>query len=125
MNNNYTTIEQSKKLLELGLQPDTADMIYKFYHSCGNDAYPSIIEAGTYVKKEDVPCWTAEALMKAMPAVVNEGKYECFIKSCRTKQGFILECSNNNGYIAFGVHSESMTNGLVTMMTWLLENKHM
>ena len=59
----YTTIEQSKKLLSLGLDPNTADM---FYH-LGESLVPNVI----YGCNEDFKCyllaWSLTALLELMP----------------------------------------------------------
>ena len=77
---NYTSIEQSKKLLELGLDYKTADMWYGVFHGYigGSDwdddsavetsevaKYPSQIENAS--KREGVPCWSVGALLDLMP----------------------------------------------------------
>lgn len=82
----YTTIEQSKKLLELGLSPETADLYYsmlyhidKLYHvpnlgepikvlSLYNEGHTL---GGKYKPKtlEEfcIPCWSLGALLEVMP----------------------------------------------------------
>ena len=74
VNNNYTTLEQSEKLLELGLSHETADM----YYFCdptpaGNVMIPTLIIIEKHLhsrlpeyNKGDVPCWTLDALLKLL-----------------------------------------------------------
>ena len=72
--NNFTTVEQSKRLLELGISADSADMFRAFLSNAWtlphqihrgklyNDeikTYAHIIEATDYV-----PCWSAGQLLK-------------------------------------------------------------
>ena len=60
-----TTVEQSKQLLKLGLDADTADMFYPqvdegIYSDC---AYPK--ECDAFRKQEsDIPAWSLSALME-------------------------------------------------------------
>lgn len=52
-----TTIEQSKKLIELGLSRETSDMFYW----CGTD-----LRIGGYKAQDkdyDIPCWSLAALL--------------------------------------------------------------
>ena len=84
-----TTIEQSKKLLELGIDINTADLTVtnyplqngsRFDFICcklPNDTFPSITDG----KSEKVPAWSLSALLKLMPQwTLNgfaNGKFNC------------------------------------------------
>ena len=64
LQNNFTTPEQSKRLLELGVPADSADMYYK--HTMFR---PFLFSEGVlfsaYSKVEDiVPCWSVFRLME-------------------------------------------------------------
>ena len=67
---NYTTIEQSKRLIKLGLNPDTADMFYFLDPTPAGCIYHlTVPQIGFGVKtrepeynKGDVPCWSLGAL---------------------------------------------------------------
>lgn len=60
----YTTIEQSKRLLELGLPKATADM---YYSAIGIiDEYfdiPTVCATGTFSGYIDLPCWSVGRLI--------------------------------------------------------------
>lgn len=65
----YTTIEQSKKLLELGLSRDTANMVYLYWINSktkeeGIEEIPTI---GLPIENCDIPCWSLGALLRIMP----------------------------------------------------------
>ena len=63
---NFTNIEQSKKLLELGLSPDSADMFYQ--HIPELNSWDSVPEVAKYIKESiAIPCWSVGALMNLMP----------------------------------------------------------
>ena len=91
---NYTTIEQSKKLLELGLKPETADMSYgnfcvKGLGYCDQfraslTPYTKEVEIYEENKKaygidkydgvvawEVLPCWSLNKLMELLPPSIN------------------------------------------------------
>lgn len=65
---NYTSIEQSKKLLELGLNPESADMCYQSvtkYDYSGGYWEPTIKGSALDINYEDdIPCWSVGALLK-------------------------------------------------------------
>ena len=77
-----TSIEQSKKLLSLGIDPNTADMWYSYY---GNSKYnPTVAYKGQQwflcqirnSLHDDIPCWSLAALLNLLPSEFTEkGKY--------------------------------------------------
>lgn len=54
-----TTIEQSKKLLELGLKPETADCVH---FSVNGKEYLTIIDELEF-DEEDIPAWSLHRLL--------------------------------------------------------------
>ena len=77
---NYTSIEQSKKLLELGLKPETADM----NHYEKDDGWVTLPKGQiSYGGFQIIPCWSLGALLGIMPCIPNctilfailDGKY--------------------------------------------------
>ena len=63
---NYTSIEQSKHLLELGLKPETADMYY-VQLSEGLDEYTALLKRPQCNYEDDIQCWSIGALLKLIP----------------------------------------------------------
>lgn len=64
MVNIATSVDQSKRLLELGLKPDTADMYWDFQET----GYILIAdELGYYHNDSEIPAWSLSALMEMMP----------------------------------------------------------
>ena len=62
-----TTIEQSKQLIELGLNPDTADMgWFKAYSLKGEIYKPFIKEYKLENYKTDIPAWSLHRLLKML-----------------------------------------------------------
>lgn len=74
MNKNCTSIEQSKKLIELGVDRKTSDIFYW----CGED-----LRIGGYKAQDkdyDIPAWSLTALMNLLPSEFTEvGKYSTTI----------------------------------------------
>lgn len=76
-----TTVEQSKRLIELGINPETADMIHPCLIARGEEVmYDAPVPKNSVLyamhtsleeKQKSVPAWSSDALMSLMP-VVNE-----------------------------------------------------
>lgn len=86
-----TTIEQSKKLLELGIKPETADMTHHYqgsvdYYELKDIAFTKVMHlreltnknpilgrSGDDLYAKDIPAWSLHRLMAMIPASL--GKY--------------------------------------------------
>ena len=62
----YTSIEQSKKLLELGLSPESADCHYNSQALDNDGNHPMLYGVCSF--EYDIPCWSVGALLELMPA---------------------------------------------------------
>lgn len=80
LQNNYTTPEQSKRLLELGVPADSADMYYhkeigftSFYSE--PEVIPSceLFSTGNPVYIHDIPCWSVGRLIEIYHICVGPG----------------------------------------------------
>ena len=70
MNKICTSIEQSKKLLELGIAMHTADMVYQFIENeYGSGKWESIPRNNSLNigYDDDIPCWSLAALLRLIP----------------------------------------------------------
>ena len=114
--NNYTTIEQSKHLLELGLKYNTADM----YYPC-EGVKPKVGVA--MMLSDNIPCWSVGTLLELMPDIIDhrlvghrltidrEGKYfNVSYDSIMTKEPVILYAESN------------LLDAVYQMMVYLLKN---
>lgn len=72
-----TTIEQSKKLLELGIDPSTADMLYcyDFMARCVTDL--NVITQFLQPTKGDIPAWSLSALLNLLPLSIPYDNGHC------------------------------------------------
>lgn len=109
----YTTIEESRKLLELGLSAETADMHYidddEELIRVGWDNYPP--------DAEHLPAWSLGALLDAIyfPAQTTRN-YKKARVDIIYKEGF----TDN-------IHSEeakTLIEALIQTIVWLLENNY-
>lgn len=113
-----TNIEQSKYLLELGLNPETADMSYDKLHTIGVESgYCNIPRLSKPISKDDIPCWSLSALLDISPAIdLNKfrGKYKCdYLKD---------EWSNGPDYTTD--FYKNPIDAVFEMVVWLLENRY-
>lgn len=107
MNKICTTIEQSKKLTELGLSRETSDMFYW----CGTD-----LRIGGYKaqdKDTDIPAWSLFALLELMPPIDH-------LKPMIDLEGNSIYYSGHN---APCTESSTLMDAAFEMICWLLENK--
>lgn len=72
LQNNFTTPEQSKRLLELGVRADSADCYYargfnKHTQEWNYDSFPTIIMEGMFeIEPTDIPCWSVGRLIEIL-----------------------------------------------------------
>lgn len=121
---NYTSIEQSKKLLSLGLKPESADMHWLNLPSVGDIAVNNPYVKNSGATEGLLPCWSVGALLEVMP---------------KEKE---VPFSNSNPFVGFGdntyrcvylngdwesSHQETGTTLIeasYNMVVWLLENNY-
>lgn len=139
----YTSIEQSKKLLELGLSPKSADMCYKTVdvdnaesdEDCVFDLVCKpyteylkyVIPLGLNYKA--IPCWSLGALLEVMPAVMmvdDDFFYQIQDRGIGGSYSYIyknpLKKPWENGCWLHGTVDDSPTEAVYNMVVWLLEN---
>lgn len=124
MNKICTTVEQSKKLLELGIDRNTADMWYI------NGEGKSYI--GNWSENQhdwdDIPAWSLPALLELIPPYLgefNEGIDFGFSKSMNGKwySAHYIQL-NDDGVATFNktVTGDTAIDAVFEMVCWLKEN---
>lgn len=127
---NCTTIDQSRKLVELGLNPDTADMCWT-NHCYGPvrssmksanmtiDDYKKLLERFADSNSADVfyPCWSLDALLEVMPIEFTLSR-EVIKGEVKHRLSYIFEELNEAGYF----EGESYVDASVEGVMWLLKN---
>lgn len=64
----YTTVEQSKKLIEMGMNPETADMKFRWdWNNNCPEVLPIVLEYTDWKDPGDIPCWSLDALLHQVP----------------------------------------------------------
>lgn len=119
-----TSIEQSKKLLELGLKRETADM---FWRHCNLDNHDYLITIDEYEKiyEANTPAWSLNALLKLLPQKIYHNHNSCHwdinsmnINGC----GYIMYRDELTGYILFKTKKDTLLNAVFSMVVFLLNN---
>ena len=114
----YTTIEQSKKLVELGLNPETADMWWTPLNWQLTEYYVEVKQDGIGTPKNPLPCWSLGALLGMMPCIPNctilfailDGKYGICITPL------------DSGLALNEIEANTPFEVIYNMVVWLLEN---
>ena len=133
----YTSIKQSKKLLELGLSPESADMWWLYipakgdYIACTHEEpdpnYINRMKAFYGIIECAIPCWSVGALMDLLPeyiAVETESQiiycYPQTYKQCFQYKGH--DYIHDNSIILCEFRHSSYIENCFEMVCWLLEN---
>lgn len=109
-----TSIEQSKKLLELGLDPSTADMMWGYFYNGENQCVPQIrpfLDMRGEIPKGYVPAWSLAALLGLMPDVIKVEE-ECYTFSLIKN---VIEYVRHDGNILYSTGGESFVDAAVKM----------
>lgn len=114
MNKICTSIEQSQKLIDLGIDIDTADMFWKNgvsdkYIQC----FTPFVSCGTNMDYDyDIPAWSLDALLSVLP------KGTRLLKSA-TGDTYHCDCPKGNIDKWF----DNSIDAAFEMVCWLKENK--
>jgi hypothetical protein len=116
MNKICTSIEQSLKLIELGIDVNTADMYYP--NRVGGHNYPLPIEykMGFPLLSQEIPTWSLSALLKMLPLPTVE---ETPITITKTK----WKCTIYYNAKYWSELYNDAIDAAFEMVCWLLENK--
>ena len=119
MNKICTDIKQSQRLIELGIDINTADMYYQWYSETASALH---VGKGSKKLNADCPAWSLSALMKLMPdeiSIDNETYYLYFTKKCAEFGGPITW----DGQKTKSFKMDNILDSAFEMICWLLENK--
>jgi hypothetical protein len=114
-----TSIEQSEKLLSLGLDPSTADMHYLFSKDTGHIINKApFVTTGDEVKEDilftSIDCWSLTALLKLISFYALE----------QTTDGKVFVVSKIGQYSKCSEAWDSSVDAAFEMVCWLIEQGH-
>ena len=123
----YITIEQSKRLLELGLSSESADMVYS---TMSSEEYPEVLkiplEEEYFERLKDIwiPCWSLGALLEVIPKYTSN--YSCFFNQDGVIHlSFMSKIINNDIYNTPKlIQANTPIEAAYNMLVWLLENNY-
>lgn len=141
MNKICTSLEQSKKLIELGIDENTSDMVY--LKSYFEDDYNLLV--GSYhegyaekdnetlvpVFDEHIPAWSLSALLELMPPYLFEFERGIDLNIYPNLSGKAWHCSYmpnavenmKNDKFKQITSGDNLVDAAFEMVCWLLENK--
>ena len=95
MSNVVTTIEQSRKLIELGLDPESADMTYLLF---SDGKYSIKVEIGERQKGESfLPAWSLSALLRVLPLETELYK----MRNDAHEIYYEIDCADATGWVGY------------------------
>lgn len=131
MNKICTSIEQSQKLIELGIYIGTADMLWTYDFMINDINGLNVISEQLKPEENDIPAWSLSALMDLMPPYLFEFERGIDLNIYRNLNGKGWHCS----YMPNNIESmkkdkfKQITNGdnavdaAFEMVVWLKENE--
>lgn len=129
MNKICTSIEQSQKLIKLGIDINTADMDYIQF---ANDpkVYDCVINIYSNEHEDDwIPAWSLSALLELIPPYLGEFSEGIDFEFSKSMNGKWYSARyfqlNNNRAITFNkvVTGDTAIDAAFEMVVWLKENK--
>lgn len=131
--NTYTTLDQSKRLVELGIKPTTADGVYaaKIVDWQGNTildpkyrlhvcSYPGKFIVQNFESIDEIPAWSFGNLLNQLPGSITVDNFSydlVYIPSTKTIS-YILE-DTNNVLSSFFIDSDPYEN-IISCIDWLV-----
>ena len=128
MNNICTSIKQSQKLIELGIDKNTADMLWTYDFMINNINGLNVISEYLKPEENDISAWSLSALMELMPFQIIENNKRYGFKQWKgyNSQGetYHFEYVSNIGTTLYEtLNWNNSIDAAFEMVCWLLENK--
>lgn len=128
----WTTLEEAKKLVDAGLDPNTADMYYikepfmQIELHTRIDKFAEKIGGYPIEKENHYPCWSLGALLKLIPKniKVNDESFQFYMSYDNTnKWSSVYESAFFKRRFFCSVFPNQMEL-LINVILWLLHNNH-
>lgn len=129
MNKICTSLEQSKKLIELGIDINTADMLWTYDFTVNDINGLNVISNHFKPEENDVPAWSLSALLELIPPYLGEFKDGIDFGFSKAMNGKWYSAHyikfNDDGLVSFNitVTGDTAIDAAFEMVVWLLENK--
>lgn len=122
MNKICTSLEQSKKLIELGIDVNTADMLWTYDFTVNDINGLNVISNHFKPEENDVPSWSLSALLDILAKEMHNIDEDGYVVLSSYKGNWwnISPINCNSEEIK---ESNSPLDAAFEMVCWLLENK--
>lgn len=128
MNKICTSIEQSKRLIELGIDVNSADMVY---HKNLDGTYN--LRVVNNILEYDIPAWSLSALLELMPSYLFEFERGIDLNLYPSINRKVWLCSYMPNVIENMktdkfkqiTHADSLVDAVFDMIVWLKENNYL
>lgn len=120
MPRSYTTIEQSKKLIALGIDKRTADLLWTYDDLAGRPCALNFIQKLLQPEPCDVVAWSTDALLDYIP------KFIIYHHSILAYPDILRDEDGNYSLSHYDKKTdfhEELIDAVYEMVEWLLENK--
>lgn len=111
MNKICTDIDQSKKLIELGIDINTADMLWTYDFMVNDINGLNVISEQLKPEENDIPAWSLTALLKLMPKCIISTPNPLSTNYCYRNIEFDMEC-----------YADNPVDAAFEILVWLKEN---
>ena len=120
----HTNEQQSRYLLELGLDKNTADMVM-FYDE---NKVPNVCIKRSNIFNDEIPIWSTHKLLDMMPSTIHHSEDTYHFEMLKGKKGYTI-CyglvNDNNDLIYCVIITElDLLTCVYNMVVWLLKNKY-
>lgn len=122
----YTSIEESRRLLELGLSADTADMHTELTEEDGELISVVTVGSGDRTKYNyGTPIWSVGALLEVMPKTIDESNETLHLDIYPATEGWFYEYGKDweNDYSVL-MGGKTQIEAAYNMVCYLLTNNH-
>jgi hypothetical protein len=118
----YTTKEQSKKLIELGLDTSTADRMWIYDFLFGDVTCVNIISDLLKPGDYDIPAWSLAQIINITPEEINYWGEVCKFVMMRDEITYVNFNNNKINYI-WTTNKTNLLDGMVETVEWLLKER--
>lgn len=119
--NAYTDLKQSKKLMELGIDANTADMCHRYRWSNNSFILLPCAEKAREPITGDIPAWSLSALLSVLPRIEHLRPSIDLNPKLDSNEVAIYYHSEDSPYIV----RDNLIDAAFEMICWLKENNEL
>lgn len=129
----YTSIDRSKKLLELGLNPKSADMWWLYVTAQGKhiammyeepDPHYLARMASYGIKNTAIPCWSVGALLNMMPPIITTSQDTFYFKVLKADCGYSVRYEAIPNGVLLSSYQQDLTDACCELIRLLFKHNY-